>query len=72
MAKGKLRGPWGEVQNALSARDREIELKALLDAGLVDPPKVEKLQDRSLTPTEELSEDPAFLDKVFPKRKKKQ
>lgn len=66
-----IKGPWGEVQNALSARDRNQELDALLKSGMITLEQAQALQDRSQTPVEELSQDPAFLDKVFPKKGKK-
>ncbi len=67
----KQTGPWGEVQNALSARDRQIEIDSLLKSGMIDAPTAAALQDRTVTPTEQLSENPEFLDKVFPKKGKK-
>lgn len=67
----KQTGPWGEVQNALEKRDRDAEIASLLKTGMIDAPTAEALQDRTVTPTEELADDPKFLDKVFPKGKKK-
>ena len=64
-------GPWGEVQNALSKRDRDAEIDALVKTGMIDAPSAAALQDRTVTPTEELADSPQFLDKVFPKGKKK-
>ena len=64
-------GPWGEVQNALSKRDRDLEIDALVKTGMIDAPKAAELKDLGVTPTDQLADDPKFLDKVFPKGKKK-
>lgn len=65
----RQKGPWGEVQHALSKRDRDAEIEALLKSGLIEAPSAVK--DLTVTPTDELADKPEFLDKVFPKGKKK-
>lgn len=63
--------PWGAAREVLAKRDREAEIQALLKAGMLDVPTMEKMRDTSVPAIDALSESPAFLDKAFPKGKKK-
>ncbi len=67
-------GPWAAARGRISDKAAEAELESMINAGMIDKDQAAAVMAKqkageSKTPTDALSQDPKFLNKVFPKKK---